>query len=256
MVLIGGNIPGETQVAVAVDPAADRDRPTGQRRRRLGCAAGDLVPRAVRPPAGRRRPAPRGAGAMRRRTGARITAAHRRPGLPGRPRGRAGRADPVAHVRPGHRRVHRRRSRTPAAISALQPVAAHRRDRRAAQRRLRHRRRPWRWSAAGSAGVLLLQAVVDLPFAVSPDRRRRRADPAVGRGRLVRRRRGPRLQDHLRAARHGAGHDLRHPAVRRPRGRARAARDRRASRSRPPRPWVPPGGRRSGGSPCRPSAGG
>ena len=34
----------------------------------------------------------------------------------------------------------------------------------------------------------LMQAVVDLPFAVSPDRGRRLADPAVGRRRLVRRR--------------------------------------------------------------------
>ena len=36
----------------------------------------------------------------------------------------------------------------------------------------------------------LIQAVVDLPFAVSPDRRRRLADHAVGRRRLVRRARG------------------------------------------------------------------
>ena len=51
VVLIGGNIPRETQVVVAVHPAADRDRPAGQRRRGLGRAARHRLrhpPRAAR----------------------------------------------------------------------------------------------------------------------------------------------------------------------------------------------------------------
>ena len=72
----------------------------------------------------------------------------------------------------------------------------------------------------------LLQAVVDLPFAVSPI--------VVGVALIMLwgvdgwfgAHRPGRLPGHLRAARHGAGDDLRHAALRRARGRAGAPRDR------------------------------
>ena len=87
-------------------------------------------------------------------------------------------------------------------------------------------RPPWRWCAGGSADAALIQAVVDLPFAVSPIVVGVSLILLWGVGRLVRRSRAARLQGHLRPAGHGDRHALRHAAVRRARGRAGAARDR------------------------------
>ena len=95
-------------------------------------------------------------------------------------RGAADRGHPVAHLRARASARSSPRSRTPAAISALQPVAAHRRDRGAAQRRLRRRHGagpgprpvPRARPAAGRRRPALRGVA---------DRRRRLADPAVGR---------------------------------------------------------------------------
>ena len=76
--------------------------------------------------------------------------------------------------------------------------------------------------------------------------RRRRADPLLGQRRLARRR----AAGDLLAARDGAGDDLRHAAVRRARGRAGAARDRHRAGGGRGDARRRRSGRRSGGSRC------
>ena len=102
-------------------------------------------------------------------------------------------------------------------------VADHRRDRRAAQRRLRPRHRARAGARATSAAAACCEAVVDLPFAVSPVIVGVALILLLGQRRLARRRAA---RWYLLAARHGARDDLRDAAVRGARGRAGAARDR------------------------------
>ena len=112
---------------------------------------------------------------------------------------------------------------TPAAISRDLAVADDRGDRRAAQRRLRAGDRAGARPRAASAGKGILQAVVDLPFAVSPVIVGVALILLLGQRRLARRARCPVI---FSLPGHGAGDDVRHAAVRGARGRAGAARDR------------------------------
>ena len=145
---------------------------------------------------------------------------------------------------------------TPAAIHAFWLTIKVDGDRRAAQHDLRHRRRRSCSCAAGSAAGASLEALIDLPFAVSPVVIGLSLVLLYGRERLVRadadRRRHP---DHLLAARAScwrrSSSACRSSCARSRRCCARSA----TSRSRPRRRSAPAAGRRSGASRCRRSAG-
>ena len=105
-------------------------------------------------------------------------------------------------------------------------------------------------------GKAFLNAVIDLPFAVSPVVIGLALILVYGRtgwfGDWLSSQRDP---GHLRLARDGARDDLRVAAVRGPRGRAGAARGRHRPGARPPARWARVPRRRSGASRCRRSAG-
>ena len=140
-------------------------------------------------------------------------AALSRAGLRRRAGGGPGRPDPVAHLRAGVGL--RRIDRPPAAISAL-PVASGGRDRGARSTSCSGCRLV-RTGAQQFRGKSAMQAVIDLPFAVSP--------VVVGVALILlwgsaalrfRRETDLGLEDHLRFSRHRAGQHLRHGAVRDP----------------------------------------